>query len=292
MAEFDGGDLWVSSFFVQSLVFNIFCAAQLHRSRNALYTSRMYRQLLLVVFILTLVGCQTTSQDPKTALLYMDLGVNHLTKGVKEDALAAFLKAEKLDERNQEIQNYLGLTYLLFKKYSLASKHFQNALSLDNEYTEARNNLARALIEQGHEERARKELEIVFADLTYKNLAAANLNLGYSYFKQQRYREAIPYLEKSLRMHKNSCFAMSLYARSYSEIKDYKRSLPLFDLAMPLCQKINYDEAHYYGALAYFKSGQRTKGIALMNETILLYNQGDYEKKSREMLELMKLNKL
>lgn len=222
----------------------------------------------------------------------MDLGVKHLSAGVKQDALGAFLKAEKLDPNNKEIQNYLGICYLLFKKFAIANKHFHSALSIDSDYTEARNNLARTLIEQGEEEKARKELQIVFADLTYKNISAANMNLGYSYFKQQRYRDGLPYLEKSLRENKNSCFAMTLYARSYFEIKDYKRALPLFDLAMPMCQKINFDEAHYYAAIAYFKAGQRTKGIALMNETILLYNQGDYEKKSREMLELMKLNKL
>lgn len=222
----------------------------------------------------------------------MDLGVKHLNTGVKQDALASFLKAEKLDGSNKEIQNYLGITYLLFKKFPTAVTHFNSALSIDSDYTEARNNLARTYVELGQEEKARKELAIVFADLTYKNLAAANLNLGYSYFKERRYKEAITYLDKSLRQNQNSCFAMTLYARSFFELKDFKRALPLFDLAMPMCQKINYDEAHYYGAIAYFKAGQRTKGIALMNETILLYNQGDYEKKSREMLELMKLNKL
>lgn len=230
--------------------------------------------------------------DPKTALLYMDMGVRHLSQGEKQDALANFLKAEKLDSRNKEVQNNLGLTYLLFKKPALSAKHFNNALSIDREYTEARNNLARALIEQGQTGEARKELNTVLADLTYKNIVGANINLGLSYFKDKNYKSAVTYLERALRENKNTCFGMTLYARSFFELNDYKRALPLFDLAIPMCQKINYDEAHYYGAIAYFKAGQRTKGIALMNETILLYTKGDHEMKSREMLELMKLNKL
>lgn len=258
-----------------------------------LYTVFMSQKFLLTAFLFVIVGCQSlTSSDPKTAILYMDLGMKHLSQGQRQDALSAFLKAEKLDGSNKEIQNQLGLTYFLFKKYGLAAKYFRSSLSIDSEYTEARNNLARALVELGQVGAARKELNLVFADLTYKNIANAYMNLGLSYFKENNFRDAIVNLEKSLRENRNSCYAMNMYARSYYELKDYKKAISLFDTAMPMCQKVNYDEAHYFGALAYFKSGQRTKGIALMNETILLYNKGDYEMKSREMLELMKLNRL
>ncbi|MCC6138880.1 MAG: tetratricopeptide repeat protein [Bdellovibrionaceae bacterium] len=253
----------------------------------------MIKKLSALATLCVLIGCQTfTSTDPKTAILYMDLGMKHLAQGQKQDALSSFLKAEKLDSSNKEIQNQLGLTYFLFKKYNVSAKYFRKSLSIDSEYTEARNNLARALLEQGQVGAARKELNMVFADLTYKNLANAYMNLGLSYFKEGNYREAIVNLEKALRENRNSCYAMTMYARCYYELKDYKKAVSLFDTAMPMCQKVNYDEAHYFGALAYFKSGQRTKGIALMNETILIYNKGDYEMKSREMLELMKLNRL
>jgi type IV pilus assembly protein PilF len=272
----------------------LFFARHSFYAPNLLYILICMKRILVSLLVLfCLIGCQTLrSADPKTALLYMDLGVKHLSKGQKQDAIANFLKAEKLDSRNKEIQNYLGLTYLLFMKYPLAANHFRNSLSIDSGYTESRNNLARALIEMGQVNEARKEIAIVLEDLTYKNISGANLNLGLSYFKEKNYKTAAKYLELSLRENKNSCYGMTIYARTHYELADYKRALPLFDLAMPMCQKLNYDEAHYFGAIAYFKAGQRTKGIALMNETILLYNKGDHEVKSREMLELMKLNKL
>lgn len=255
----------------------------------------MYKKLFLcLVFLIYLSGCEHfgNNSDPKTALLYMDLGVRHLSGGQKQDALAAFLKAEKLDHNNKDIQNQLGLTYFVFKKLSLSEKHFRNALSIDSEFTEARNNLARILVEKGQLPSARKELRIVFADLTFKDLASAHLNLGLTYFKEANYAAAATELEKSLKENRQSCFAMSTYARCFYELKNYTKAISLFDLAIPMCKKINFDEAHFYGALSYFKSGQRSKGIALMNETILAYNKGEYELKSREMLELMKLNRL
>lgn len=249
---------------------------------------------LCVVLSLLSTGCESleSNNDAKTALLYLDLSREHLDKGNKQDALAALLKAEKLNNKNKEIQNQLGLTYFTFKKLSLAEKYFSSALSIDSTYTEARNNLARVKIELGRTQQAREDLTIVLNDLTFKNTANAYLNMGLSYFKDKSYREALTYLEKSLKQNSSSCFTMTLYARCFYELKNYVKAINLFDVAMPLCQKLNSDEAHYYGALSYFKSGQRSKGIALMNETILLYHQGEYEKKSREMLELMKLNKL
>jgi len=249
--------------------------------------------LCCVVLFLTF-GCDSmkSNTDAKTALLYLDLSRDHLDKGNKQDALAALLKAEKLDEKNKEILNQLGLTYFSFKKYALAEKYFSRALSEDSSYTESRNNLARVQIELGKTQSARDELHIVLEDLTFKNTANAFLNMGLSYFRDKNYKTAIHYLEKSLKQNPSSCFTMTTYGRCFYELNNFTKAINLFDVAMPLCQKLNSDEAHYFGALSYFKSGQRSKGIALMNETILLYHQGEYEKKSRDMLELMKLNKL
>jgi type IV pilus assembly protein PilF len=248
--------------------------------------------LIGLISILIFTNCQSLGSDPQSALAYLDLGTAQLRRGQKENALANLLKGEKLDSSNKEIQNQLGLAYFVFKKYPLSVKHFRNALSINSDYTETRNNLARSLIEVGKYTEARKELEIVRADLTYKNTSFTDANTGLSYFREGNYKAAAPYFQRALRTTNDSCFVYTMYARCYYELRNYQKAINLFDKAIPLCQKVNFDEAHYYGALSYFKAGARTKGIALMNEAVLLYTNGDYEKKSRETLELMKLNKL
>ncbi|MCB9072441.1 MAG: tetratricopeptide repeat protein [Bdellovibrionaceae bacterium] len=251
------------------------------------------RMVVLIVFILfSISACESMHTDPKAAIAYLDLATAQLLRGQKQDALSNLLKAEKLDPENKDIQNQLGLTYFLFKKYALSANHFQKALAVNANFTEARNNLSRSLIELGKIKEARNELEIVFQDLTYKNTSFAYLNMGLSYFKEGHYKTAIPFIKQSLKDHRNSCFSYTLYARSYYEMNEFRTATPLFDKALPLCQKINFDEAHYYAALNYFKAGERTKGIALMNETILLYTKGEYEEKAKAALELMKLNKM
>jgi tetratricopeptide (TPR) repeat protein len=144
----------------------------------------------------------------------------------------------------------------------------------------------------GRYKEARKQLQMVIDDLTYANQATALSNYGYSYFKEGKYKEAIPFLQKSIKQNKTHCQTYNTYGRALYELKDFRGAIPVFDVAVPLCQKIGFDEAHYYAALTYFKSGDKNRGIALMNETLLLYPDGVYQDKAKSMLELMKLNRL
>ncbi len=207
-------------------------------------------------------------------------------------AMSTLLKAEKLDPNNPQLHNQFGLTYFVFKKIDKSLFHFRKALSLDAKYSEARNNYAHVLIENGDYEEARKQLKLVIDDLTYMNQSTVLSNYGYSYFKQGKYKEAVPYLQQSIKLNKTHCQTYNTYGRSLYELKDFSAALPVFDVAVPLCKKIGFDEAHYYAALTYFKSGDKNRGIALMNETLLLYPDGVYQDKAKSMLELMKLNRL
>lgn len=246
-----------------------------------------------LLFIFSLVGCSTiNNQDQRSAALYVDLAKNQLLKGQPPVALSTLFKAEKLDPKNPQLHNQFGLTYFVFKKIDKSLFHFKKAITLDPGYTEARNNYAHVLVENGQYNEARKQLQLVIDDLTYQNQSTALSNLGYSYFKEGKYKEAIPYLQQSIRLNKSHCQTYNTYARSLYELKDFSGAMPVFDVAIPLCQKIGFDEAHYYGALTYFKSGDKNKGIALMNETLLMYPDGPYQDKARSMLDLMKLNRL
>jgi len=248
-----------------------------------------FTALLLIFF----TAC--TSLDPKdkkSAALYVELAKNQLIKGQPPLALATLMKAEKMDSSNRELWNQYGLTYYVFKKMDKSLASFRKALAIDPNYSEARNNYGRVLAENGQYVEARKQLQLVIDDLTFTNQPTALANYGYTYFKEGRYKEAIPFLQQSIRLNKNNCQTYANYGRSLYELKDFSGAIPVFDIAVPLCQKIGYDEAHYYAALTYFKSGDKNKGIALMNETILLYPDGAYQDKAKSMLELMKLNRL
>lgn len=241
--------------------------------------------------MISLSACSTFSRDNETAGLYVELAQVQLQKGHPAVALSTLMKAEKIDPNNPQLNNQFGLTYGVFEKHEKAVEYFRKAVATKPDYSEARNNYARALIEVGKYKEARDELELVTNDLTYRNQASAFSNVGLSYLREGKYKDSLPFFQKSLRLSKN-CLTYSYYGRALYELKDYRGAIPVFDVALPLCKKINFDEAHYYGALTYFKSGDKIKGVALMNETILHYTDGAYQDKAKSMLELMKLNKL
>jgi Tfp pilus assembly protein PilF len=250
-------------------------------------------RFISVLLLLSLLSCTSlNNQDQKSAALYVELARNQLIKGNAPMALSTLMKAEKMDPKNPQLWNQYGLTYFIFKRYDKSISSFRTALSIDPRYSEARNNYALVLIENGQSAEARKQLQLVIDDLTFGNQSTALSNYGYSYFKEGKYKDAIPFLQKSIKLNKTHCQTYSNYGRALYELKDYSGAMPVFDVAVPLCQKIGFDEAHYYAALTYFKSGDKNRGIALMNETLLLYPDGAYQDKAKSMLELMKLNRL
>lgn len=246
---------------------------------------------MAAILLLTVFGCATFRGSKDSAIPYVQLAEKQLSTGQNPQALATLLKGEQVDPNNPLIQNQLGLVYFAFGKFEKSAEHLRKAVNLDGDMSEARNNYARTLIELGSFLEARKQLHIVVNDLTYLKQPLAYSNYGLSYFREKKYKEAIPWLQKSIALNKNNCLTYSTYGRTLYELKDYRGAIPIFDVAIHLCKKNNYDEAHYFAALTYFKSGDKTKGIALMNETLLLYPDGAYQAKASSMLELMRMNK-
>jgi type IV pilus assembly protein PilF len=248
-------------------------------------------RLSCLILFFGAMGCATFRGSKDSALPYVELAEKQLASGQSPQALSTLLKGESVEPDNPLIHNQLGLTYFSFGKYEKSAEHFRRAVHLDERLSEARNNYARTLIELKQYSDARSQLEVVISDLTYIKQPLAYSNYGLSYFREGQYKKAIPWLQKSIALNKNNCLTYSTYGRALYELKDYRGAIPIFDVAVHLCKKNNYDEAHYFAALTYFKSGDKTKGVALMNETILLYPDGLYQEKARSMLELMRLNK-
>jgi type IV pilus assembly protein PilF len=249
----------------------------------------MQRGLVVLTFLI--VGCATFRGSKDSAIPYVQLAEKQLSAGQNPQALSTLLKGEQVDGDNPLIQNQLGLVYFAFGKFDKSAEHLKKAVQLDDSLSEAHNNYARTLIELGEFTEARRQLDFVINDLTYLKQPLAYSNYGLSYFREKKYKDAIPWLQKSIALNKNNCLTYSTYGRTLYELKDFRGAIPIFDVAVHLCKKNNYDEAHYFAALTYFKSGDKTKGIALMNETLLLYPDGAYQAKARSMLELMRMNK-
>jgi Tfp pilus assembly protein PilF len=247
------------------------------------------RLISLIFIAIFLASCASLKNDNKEkATLYVQMGISQLENEDFPNALKSFLEAEKLDPNNAVVQNNLGLTFFLRERYDLSESHFRKALSLEPRFTDARNNLARVLIEEKKYAEAEKELKIVLNDLTYNGFAKAYVNLGLSKFNQGRFQDALAAFDKSVDLEHDNCIANTYYGRSLFELKDYEKASHALDRAISFCQKQLYDEPHYYSALTYFRLGQKEKSIARFEEILKLYPNGKYRDKARAMLDLIR----
>ena len=140
----------------------------------------------LTSFSTLLTGCASWNQDKDKAELYIRMGSSLIEEGNYPGALTALLKAKEMDPSNPLVYNELGQVYFMRERYETAEQQFRKAVSLQKEYTDARNNLARVLIEEGKYAEAEKEINTVLADLTYGSTDRAYVNLGLAKFNQKQ----------------------------------------------------------------------------------------------------------
>lgn len=143
---------------------------------------RNYIFLSLVIAAL-LNGCGTnstkgSSDGSSPAETYIQLGLNYLSEGKRDQSRFNLLKAVDVDPRSPEAHNAIALLYQTEGEEALADQHYKKALSLENSFTQARNNYARFLLLNGRAAEAEEQYEIVTEDINYRLRAQAFLGLG------------------------------------------------------------------------------------------------------------------
>lgn len=248
----------------------------------------MTRSIIFALSILFLGCASTNSASKHKAQLHLELGTSYLSRGEYPAALAELLKAETLDADNPVIQNHLGIAYYVRGKMDSAEEHLRKALRLASSYTEARNNLARILMDQNRLDEAAKLLAVSEKDLTYLEPEKTYLNLGLLDFKRQRYQQALGQFKKSLELKRNNCSSGYYYGRSLYELRRYDLAALALDQAIEWCRDSGFEEPLYYSALTYYSLGDRDRVRARVNELTKLKPESAYVDKAQALLSLIK----
>lgn len=239
-----------------------------------------------VVLLLILLSCSSSREKQEKAELYLRMGNGHLSKGHYPQALRDLLEAEKLDPENPVVQNSLGIAYFARKNYDLALQHVGEAVKLNPSYSDARNNYGRICIELTRYDEAIKELNLVVKDLTYPMPEKAYVNLGLAYLKRGEAKASANYFGKSIEANSRYCPAHNYYGQSLFQLQKYDEAIDSFENALRLCNN-NYDEAHYFSALSYYKAGQKEKAHARLEEVVKLYPDSEFAAKAKAMLKIV-----
>lgn len=252
--------------------------------------SRSIRTFITLVFLTSFISsCSTTSENKPAAYSHFKIGVSFVAKGQYAKGLDHLLKAKQFDPRNPLYLNHLGLTYYFMEEHALAIQAMKNAIEEKPSYSEAHNNLGRTYIEIKDFESARKHLLIAAADLTYPHQDKVWLNMGLSYFMQNKFKKSQNYFLKSISANRSNCLAYNYYGRTEIELENFRKAAKILDQAIYHCRKKGTDEPHYYSAIALFRTGYKSRAMARLKEGRKLFPSGPNRTKMDEMLKLMSI---
>ncbi len=243
----------------------------------------------LTLTLLLLAGCSTSApkQDQEKAFLHAQMGLGHFRSGSFNRALGQYLEAEKADPLSETIQNQLGLTYFMLQKPVQSLQHFDRALSLNPQFTEAKNNKARVLIEMRRYQEAQTLLRQVLEDLTYPHHHKARTNLGLLEFERGNYRGSKNHFLAALKSDREDCMLYTYYGRSLYELAEHGAATPVFDRAIQLCKNMPVPEPLYFSGMNFYKLGDTLKAKARFEEVLELYPLADTSKSAASMLKLL-----
>lgn len=231
-----------------------------------------------------------SEKEQKTiAYSHFQLGVDLLTKGQYARALEHMLQAKKYDPSNSLYLNHLGLTYYFLKEHERAIIELKAALDEKDDYSEAHNNLGRLYIDTRDFRSARHHLNKALSDLTYPNKDKVWLNMGLSYFFENRYKKSETFFLRSISLNRENCLAYNYYGRSQIEQNKFKKAVKAFDQAIYHCNNSGFDEPHYYSAISLFRLGHKSKAIARLQEGKKKFPKGTNRGKIDEMINLMRI---
>ena len=243
----------------------------------------------LMSFIVS-AGCASkkTNREKDDAALHLQIGTTLFTNRKYPEALKELLMAEKLDPANATVHNNLALTYFVRDRFDLAQKHVDIAIGLKPDYTEARNNRARILIERGQYAEAIAEAKRVTGDLTYQFPIRGWTNVSLAYFRKGDFKSARDSATEALKIERTNCFAQTILGRSLLELSMLKDAAETLDRAIVACRAEGQDEAAYFAGLAHYKMGKSAAAVARLKDVIKDYPEGRYVKKAESLLEIIK----
>lgn len=249
---------------------------------------------ILLIFYFALQSCVSmpNTENQESAELHMQIAVSYIQKDNLPSALKELLIAEDLAPKNAAVQSNLGLVYFLRERYEISERHYLQAISYRPDYTEAKNNLARVYTETGQYRKAEPLLQEALKDLTYNDYPSVYANYGILEFKRKRYSMATTYLKKSLEIDRENCLTQVYLGRSYLEMNELTLATDQLEKAISFCQPLGIDEAHYYGALAFYRNSQRDRAMVRFEEMIKFFPTGPNNEKAKKMLALIKKGNL
>lgn len=154
------------------------------------------------IFLAVFLAACVPIEDDRTAVEDADyhylLGLTALKEQNPTEALKEFLKAEKYNDDDPEIQAGLARAYWLKKAFDLAEKHFLNAIKLSDEDPKYYSDLGALYLSMERFDDSIKAFTKAAENLLFDRPEIAWTGVGYAYFHKQDYSAAERAYQKAM----------------------------------------------------------------------------------------------
>lgn len=241
---------------------------------------------LIVLLIFCFAGCVKTPEELKEeARPYMDRGIRYLQMRNATGALTELLKAVEINPDDPQTHNWLGLAYYLKNKYVDSEKHLKKAIELDQNYSEARNNLGATYMAMKKWDLAIEQYKIITNDVLYRSPDMAFNNLGKAYFEKGMLDDAVECYQKSIELFDGLPISHNNLGVVWLKKKKFEDARREFERAIELLP--DYAEPHYGLAKTYVQLKMLDEAVKEFKEVIRLDPSGSLGDSSREYISIL-----
>lgn len=254
--------------------------------------SKIVRIILFTIhcslFTVLLVSCATTPdiEDIKRAEVYYKLGISHLIGGRLADAFIEFQKAIKLNPKDKDSLNALGLISTEFEKYDEALSYYRQAIAIEPNYSEAMNNMGVTYVRMERWDEAIEYFRMALKNPLYPTPERAYTNMGYAFYKKGDYVNAMSAIKNALVRYPD--FPRALYVSGLIHVKLGNDNQAIEEFKKAVAVDLEYIEGHWELGSAYLRVGDKKKAIEHFK---VVFEKSDDIKRRKEALEYIELLK-
>jgi type IV pilus biogenesis/stability protein PilW len=210
-----------------------------------------------MILFLVLYGCASaTVEQQREADLHLSLGLSYLKEGNYQLAYLQFQAAHGIEPRNKDVLHCLGIVYLHYEDLEKSKKYLHDAISIDDNFSEAHNNLGIVYLKMAKWNESIEHFKKALKNPLYQNPESAYFNLGTAYYRLGNYELAITTFRDAL---KRAPGFVPLYYRlalSYNKIGRYGDASEMLTMAIEKDNLYNGDKEKFIQGIKsqYLKS--------------------------------------
>jgi len=250
-----------------------------------------YKMSLVFLLSFSLSFCVSTQkklekQRAKDPQYQYNVGLVYLQNNNVEQAARYFKRSLALRPGFDLALNAMGLVSLMKGEFQPAVEYFEKCLQVNPKLTEAHNYLGTVYQELGILDKAEEHYKLAIADEAYRSRELPYYNLAKLYLAQDKDKEALEMVERSLSLNGNLVMALNLKGilleragRMDDAIACYEKGIRI----VPEDVNLNFNLA-----VAYFKTDRRDEAKTLFERIYPRVTDPELKAKIDEYLRVLR----